>query len=168
MEDELRLHVSVLVAFNGRQRVLEALASTEDVDVASIERDLEQVRRSAKTKAAPKGAPRRRKSLHELVHDTALGESAHPLVEKLALAYEAKEFLPDLWRVRQFLELHGIEASRARSRGDALPKVVRVLAGLSSAELEQLDAQSKDTRGALSILTDHIMGPAQGSRSSAT
>lgn len=168
MEDDLRLIIRVLVACRGRQPVLEALASTEDVDVASIERDVEQVLRSTKTKTAPKGAPRKRKSAYELVRATTLGQSVRPLIERLAHAYEAKEFLPDLWRVKQFLELHGVEASRARSRGDALPKVVRVLSGLPSDKLQQLVDESSDTRSDLSILTDHIMGPAQGSRSSQT
>lgn len=169
MENELSLRVRLLVAFNGRQRVLEALASTENVDVASIERDLEQVRKNARAKTAPtRELPRKRKSAYDLVCAAALSESVRPIVEKLALAYEAKEFLPDLWRVRRFLESHGVEASRARSRGDALPKVVRALSQLPPDELQQLAAQSKDTRGDLSILTDHIMGPMQDRRSSPT
>lgn len=164
MNPELRMHVQLLVAFNGRQRVLEELASIEDVDMASLEREIEQLRGSANAK--PKNATirktRRRKTALELINDVALRDDIRSIVEHLAQSYERKEFLPDLWRVRQFLESHDIPASKVKSRGDALPKVVSALSQMSTGELEALAAETKDNRGDLSVLTDHILGPAEG------
>ncbi len=155
------MQVLLLVAFNGRQRVLQELARIEDVDIAVVERELEQIRNSIKTRTASKRRVRQRKSVGELVRDAAASDDVRSVVEELAFAYEGKGFLPDLWRVRQFLESHGIEASKIRSRGDALPKVVRVLSTLPCGDLEQFAAQSRESGNDLSILTDHILGPTE-------
>ena len=160
MNPELRMLVQLLVAFNGRQRVLEELASIEAVDVASLEREIEAIRSRVAPKAAATRKPRRRKTALELTRDVALNDDIRSVVEHLAGAYDEKGFLPDMWRVRQFLESHGIPADKIRSRGDALPKVVRVLAKLSPGELDALGLELRDNRSDLSILTDHILGPA--------
>lgn len=162
MNQELRLQLLLLVAFNGRRRVLEELAQVEDVDLVTVERELEKIRGKGVPRQAGKRKTGRRKSGDELMREVALGEDVHATVERLVFAYEEKAFLPDLWRVRQFLEAHGIDATKARSRSDALPKVVRVLASLTCDELERLAAQSHDGRSDLSILTDQILGPARG------
>ena len=162
MKQELRMQLLLLVAFNGWRQVLEELAHVENVDLVTIEREIEQIRSGSAQRKTSKKKARRRKSGYELVRDAALSEAVHSTVERLVLAYERKEFLPDLWQVRQFLGAHGIETTKTRSRGDALPKVVRVLAALTCDELGQLAAQSQDGRNELSIITDHILGPAQG------
>lgn len=170
MKAELRMHMQLLVAFNGRQRVLEELASIEGVDMASLEREIDQLRgsASAKPKNATTRKTRRRRTALELTNDAALRDDIRAIVEHLALAYERKEFLPDLWRVRQFLDSHDIPASKVKSRGDALPKVVSALSGMSTGELEALAAESKDNRGDLSVLTDHILGPVEGKHPAST
>ena len=168
MNQELRLQLLLLVAFNGRRRVLEELAQVEDVDLVTVERELEKIRGKGVPRQARKRKTGRRKSGHELMREVALSEDLHSTVERLVFAYEKKEFLPDLWRVRQFLEAHGVDATKTRSRGDALPKVVRVLAGLACDELERLAAQSQDGRSDLSILTDQILGPARDRPRTAT
>lgn len=162
MHSELRMYVQLLVAYNGRQRVLEELASIEDVDLATLEREIEQVRAHVRSKTPARRKPRRRKTALESTKDVVLGDDIRPVVESLVLAYEGKEFLPDLWRVRQFLESHGIAASNIRSRREALPRVIGVLSRLESGELETLATESKDKRGDLSVLTDHILGPVGG------
>ena len=153
------MQVLLLVAFNGWKRVLEELACVEDVDIGEVERELQQIRGNAKAKVVRKKRTRHRKTVRELVEDAAPGDEARSLVERLAFAYEGKSFLPDLWRVKQFLESHGVVASRIRSRTDALPKVVHVLSGLPCRELEQLAARSQSGND-LSILANQILGPA--------
>lgn len=165
MNPELRMLVQLLVAFNGRQRVLEELASIEAVDVASLEREMEALRSRVAPKATATRKPRRRKTALELTRDVALNDDIRAIVEHLACAYDGRKFLPDLWRVRQFLESHGIPAHKARSRGDALPKVVGVLAKLSPSELDALGVELRDNRSDLSILTDHILGPVERKQS---
>lgn len=159
MNPELRMLVQLLVAFNGRQRVLEELALIEAVDVASLEREIEAVRSRVAPKAAATRKPRRRKTALELTKDVAVNDDIRATVGHLASAYDEKEFLPDLWRIRQFLESHGVRADKIRSRGDAGRKVVGVLAKLSPGELDALGVELKDNRSDLSILTDHILGP---------
>ncbi len=159
MNPELRMRVQLLVAFNGRQRVLEELASVEAVDVASLEREIEAIRSRVVPKGAATRKPRRRKTALELTKDVAVNDDIRAIVGHLARAYDEKEFLPDLWRVRQFLESRGVPADRIRSRGDAGRKVVGVLAKLSPGELDALGVELKDNRSDLSILTDHILGP---------
>lgn len=138
---------------------MEELASIEDVDLATLELELDEVCRSAELKAAPKARARKRKSARELARDAARASDAHPVVEHLALAYEGKQFLPELWRVKQFLESHGVMASRIRSRADALPKVVGVLARLSQDDLARLVVELRSEGNDLSVLTDQILGP---------
>ena len=160
MNQELRMQVLLWVAFYGRKQVLEELACVEDVDIAVVERELQSIRRNVKAKVARKRTTRRRKTARELVQDAAPSDSIRSLVERLAFAYEGKGFLPDLWRVKQFLESQEVAASKIRSRADALPKVVRVLSRLPCDELERLTAQLQSGRNDLSVLTDQILGPA--------
>lgn len=162
--NQLRMQMKLLVAFNGRQRVLEELASVEGLDLATVERELAEISSNAKPKAAAARRPRQRKSVHDLIRDVPLDDEVRPLVEKLAVAYEARGFLPELWRVKQFLESKGIDGTKTRSRNDAFPKVLSVLSGLSRNELELLEADLENRASDLSILTDQILGPTDGYR----
>lgn len=162
--NQLRMQVRLLVAFNGRQRVLEELASAEGLDLATVERELEQVRGSVGRKSATARKARRRRPALDLLRDLTLDNAVRPTVEKLVIAYEAKGFLRELWRVRQFLESHGVAASGVRSRNDALRKVIGVLSDLPRDKLEQLAAELANGESDLSILTDQILGPAGGRR----
>ena len=74
-----------------------------------------------------------------------------------------RNFSPIFWRVRKFLESEGIEASKLRSRSDALRKIIDVLACQPYQRLQDLLADSKCTKGELATLTDQILGePATG------
>ena len=80
------------------------------------------------------------------------------LLEKLARAYENKEFLPELRKVKQFLEYRDIPILKIRSRRDSLPIVLRALATCSLDELRELDEEKRGSRSDLGIITDQILG----------
>ena len=84
-----------------------------------------------------------------------------PVMEQIALAYEAREILPEPWRVKDFLESEGIDRAKVRSRAEALPKVVAVLAGKAPARLETLLRRwpKHAQQGDLAMMAEAILGP---------
>jgi len=153
-EDLIGLEVRLLLARYGKRRVLEALAAIHQVDLAAIETEIERYEARAKDKKRS-----RRKGIPELVEDARLDRAMRSIVEKIAYAYESKEFLPELRAVKRFLESQGISADKLRSRADALPKVIDVLAHQSKEGLEKLVADSKKAgRGDLGVIADQILG----------
>ena len=84
--------------------------------------------------------------------------AARGLVEKLAHAYEKRDFLPELRDVRRFLESRGVSVSTLRSRSDALLTVLRVLAQQELDELTALDKGRSGGGSDLGVITDQILG----------
>ena len=152
----LTLRTKLLVAEYGRKRVIAALAQVEDVEYETIKREVEAVRERKSSR------PRRQKTLPELLKEAEIDSRKFSLVERIACAYENKRYLPELWRVRKFLESHGIDASRIRTRTAALPLVIKVLGGSSEGELTEIVARlGGSVRGDLRIITDQILGPSK-------
>ena len=158
----IELWVKLLVAEHGRQNVIATLAEIDGVEIDALERELENFRvRKSKAK------PRRKKTIVELLQDSDLEETQLGLVKQLGCAYESKWYLPEMWRVRRFLESNGVKADHLKSRSDALPKVVNVLRRMSETELnEALTELQKTERGDFALLADQIMGSKGSSTSS--
>lgn len=156
----LRLHVQLLLAQYGREQVQEALTESVEVDLSAVQDELKSLSALAPRNAKSKRR-RRRKSPGELIQAMGLDPEIEPLVERVAAGYEGKEFLPELWRVRKFLESEGVDASRLRSRADALPKVLAVLANRPADRLRELIGEWERASGGsdLAILADAIMRP---------
>ena len=151
----LSIEARLLVARYGRRRVLETLATISSVDLAVIQREMEAYEAKGKNKKPT----RRKSSVEELLKKAHLSEDTRPLVEKLAYAYESKEFLPKLQKVRRFLESEGVAADKLCARANALPKVIDVLANQSNDDLEKLIAESEtNDRGDLGVIADQILG----------
>ena len=149
----LALRTKLLVAEYGRKRVIAALADAVDVDLETIEREVDAVRERRPSRR------RRRKSIQELLKEGRIKTETFAVVERIACAYENKRYLPDLWRVRRFLESRGIDASKVRTRTAALPLVIGVLGGLRQSELAEIETGlSGSARGDLRIITDQILG----------
>ena len=151
----LQLELRLLIARYGKRRILEAIATIEGVDLVEIEREIEQQEVKAKRKKQ-----RRSKGVFELIQEARSSNiDVRLILEKLAYRYDAKEFLPQLRDVKRFLESRGVPAGKLRSRSDALPKVVDVLASQSAAELQKLmEELLTSDRGDLGIITDQILG----------
>lgn len=159
MNQILNLQMQLLLAQYGRKQILEELATVDGVDLAHIQRELQSAREKLEGRTRKKRSIRR-KNAQELVEAAKLSSDVKPLIEQIALAYEGKEFLSELWRVRKFLESEGFDASRLRSRADALPKLITVLANHPRAKLEELIAgwEERGDRNDLALLTDVILG----------
>lgn len=162
----LDIHLSALVAVHGLQRVQKALARIDEHRVEKLDefRVNDDDRGMHATSAK---RTRRKKGIEALIQEADIDPSVRLLVQEIGHAYERKDFLPDLWRVRKFLESEGVEASKLRSRSDALRKIIDVLACQTDQRLKELLADSKCTRGELATLTDQILGEPIG-RSRAT
>ncbi|MCZ0945690.1 MAG: hypothetical protein OXJ53_21760 [Gammaproteobacteria bacterium] len=163
MNRYLDLRTRMLVTEFGKKRVLEALATIEGVDLHTVERELAACQERKRTSKV-----RRRKSVPELLDQARVRADIRPALERVALAYESRQFLPDLSKVRNFLGERGVDPSKLRSRADALPKVIGVLARESADSLECLLASSRNDRGDLGILADHILGDSRGNAKEAT
>ena len=151
----LDLELRLLVARHGKTEVAKALSTIGDVDLAVVDGDLKDYER----RRAKKGTLRaRRKSIEEMVRDANPQPTARELVEKLARAYDERDFLPELRDVRRFLESRRVSVSTLRSRSDALPTVLRVLAEYDLDELVALDKGRATDGSDLGVLTDQILG----------
>ena len=162
-EDEtlLDLELRLLIARHGRTRVSEALSAIGDVDVAGINTGIKAYEHKAERNRAQR---RPRKTMAEMVRDAhPKSFEARSLLEELGRAYEGKEFLPELREVRRFLESRGSSATTFRSRADALPTVLRVLALCALDELQALHNKRRDRGSDLGIITAQILGPANQS-----
>ena len=80
------------------------------------------------------------------------------LVEKLARAYKERDFLPEFRDVRRFLESRRISVGKFRSRSDAFPTLLRVLAQHDLEELTALDEGRTAAGSDLGLITDQILG----------
>lgn len=159
MNSTLGRQVRALLRRYGREQVLEAVASADAVEPP--QQPATAARPGPKTAPAGRRAKKPRKSPLEVVDAAQVAPDVRPVIERIALAYEAKEILPEPWRVKRFLESQGVDADHIRSRADALREVVGVLAPLPRAELEELfEGLRKHVEiGDLGMIAEAILGP---------
>lgn len=152
----LNLELRLLIARYGKTEVAKALSGIGSTDLTAIKAGIEDYEDGAKRSKAQR---RTEKSIEEMVRavDPSNPDVAH-LLEKLARAYENKEFLPELRKVKQFLEYRDIPILKIRSRRDALPIVLQSLATCSLDELRELNEAKRGSRSDLGIITDQILG----------
>ena len=158
----LGLELRLLIARHGKPRVSEVLSSIEEFDLATLDSEVKAYEegRSRRRRAQP----RPRKSVDEMIRQAnPENPDAEPLIRRLALAYEDKRFLPGLREVKRFLEFRQISADRFRSRADALPVVIKVLAKADPHELAAFDEKREARGGDLGIIAAQILGHGSGS-----
>lgn len=161
MSQPVMLWIKLLLAQHGRRSVIAALAEAEDSDFDTIEREVDSLRERRAAKRRP------RRDLDELLEDLRLDPECYALVKRIGCAYLSKRYLSELWRVRRFLETHGVDSAKIRSRTAALPLVLDVLGGLPIAGLRELAAESEGTgKGDLRIIADQILGTSETSSAS--
>ena len=99
--------------------------------------------------------------MRELVEAANVDSDIRPVLERIGAAYVAKEILPEFWRVRRFLASEGLDTRKLRSRADALPKVVAVLAEKRRERLETLLNRWRKhaEQGDLAMMAEAILGP---------
>ncbi len=160
MNTALHRQVRSLLARYGREQVLKAVADAEGVE-------LRKRRTAPSTPSLPKSPPAgqrpkmARKTPLEVVEAAGVATEVRPVIERIAVAYEAREILPEPWRVKDFLESEGLDPGRVRSRADALPKVVAVLAAKPRERLETLLRlwRKHAEVGDFGMIAEAILGP---------
>ena len=157
----LGLEIRLLIARHGKARINEVLSSMEDVDLATLDADVKAYEgRARKSKARP----RSRKNIDEMIQETNLeNPDAEHLIRKLVLAYEDRQFLPEFRDVKRFLDSRRTLDVKFRSRADALPAVIQVLAQTELDELAMLDERRRARGGDLGIIANQILGRGNGS-----
>ncbi|MXX38435.1 MAG: hypothetical protein F4Y91_09485 [Gemmatimonadetes bacterium] len=152
----LDLELRLLIARYGKKKITKALSEIGSTDLPVIKAGIEDYENGAKRS---KAQHRTEKSIEEMVREVnPVNPDIAQLLEKLARAYKNKEFLPELRKVKQFLEYRDIPTSKIRSRRDALPIVLQALAPCSIDELLELDEGKRGSRSDLGIITDQILG----------
>lgn len=152
----LRYQLAILLASSGRPRVLAALA-----DLLELRDDELDAQLAAIGKPVPKKSLKNKRGDPQQTLNTI--QSMHPdkaeALRVLAARYMNRTFLTELREVRRFLEGHDYPPRAIKSRTDALPQLLKVLANLDSNELRSLCelADSSDF-SSLGIISDHIMG----------
>ena len=156
-ETLLDLELRLLVARHGKAQIAKTLSAIGDVDVTLVDSGVKAYEDNAGRNRARR---RPRKSVEDMMRGISLEDpDTAVLVERLARAYEEKDFLPEFRDVRRFLESRRISTAKLRSRADALPTVVRELARFSLDELQTLDERRLDRGSDLGIIADQILGP---------
>ena len=134
----LDLHVQLLVLQYGRTRVVSSLAHLNHVSEEVLEKELASLS-SAKASRPSKAKP----TAEELLSRLQLPRETHETIAQIIREFENKRFLGELRLVEKFLVTHGMHKA-PRNRGDALPKVLSILANLPIAELKEILSKSSD------------------------
>ncbi|MDE0405433.1 MAG: hypothetical protein OXI53_08995 [Nitrospira sp.] len=156
----LDLELRLLIAQHGKPRVSKALSAIGEVDLSEIGVEIKTYEEKAKRKDTQR---RSRKSIEEMVQDANPDSfDAKHLIEQLARRYEKKEFLPELREVKRFLESRRVPIAKFRSRAEALPMVLSLLAQFTLDDLQALDEKGRYRGSDLGIITDQILGRGNG------
>lgn len=159
MTATLNRQVRLLVTRYGREQVLKALAKAEALEAP--QRTVADAARAHPKSTPARRAKRPRKSPLEVVAAARVGFDVRPVLERIAVAYEDRQILPELCGVRKFLAKEGVDPDRVRSRVDALRNLIRVLATRRREELEELfEGWRKHVEvGDLGLIAEAILGP---------
>jgi hypothetical protein len=150
----LDYEVVLLLAKYGKSAVLGALAKQLALTPEQLEAFLQRPpARQSDTRST------KRPSLSDLVTQLA---QEHPtkaeVLRTLHGRLENRTFLPQLRDVRRFFDRHEHSLGNTKSRSEALPSVLKLLAELDVTELEGLcQAQPENTRSSLGLLSDAIL-----------
>ena len=161
MSATLERQVRTLIEQYGRDQVSKAVANAGAVE--------QPQQRTAVARPGPKTAPagrrpkKPRRTPLEVVAAARVAPEVRPVLERIAVAYENRQILPELCGVRKFLAKEGLDPDRVRSRADALRKLVRVLSTRRCEELEELfEGWRKQVElGDLGLIAEAILGPAE-------
>lgn len=152
----LRYQLALLLASSGRGRVLGALADLLKLSETELEAQIAALDKLEPKRSARTGDVGSSKALEALIAQQPDKAGA---LRTLHARFLNRTFLADFRDVRRFLESHSRESTRVKSRSDSLPSLLRVLASLSSDELNNLCEQPESSsRSSLGIISDQILG----------
>jgi len=152
MTSFLDYEVALLFAKYGKQALLKAVAEKMHLSQEELESLLNDIlqRPISTTKKRPIA-----ESLERLVQQ-------HPdkadLLRALRDRFHNRTFLPELRDVRRLFEQRGQSLGSAKSRADTLPRLLHLLAELSTSELEALgQSRAEGSYSSLGLISDEIM-----------
>src|SRR6267143_1141161 len=150
----INFETRLLLVKYGSNAVLEALAGIKNVSIDELHERLGRVE-AARSRRREKVV----KSPDTLVQELRLPEERMAAIKTIASHYQSRRLFPNLRDVSSFLRRHGVEAKRFKSRNDAFPKLLRVLALLDTLELRSIvdDADRSDSAD-FAMLADRLMG----------
>jgi len=150
----INFETRLLLVKYGSNAVLEALAGIKNVSIDELHERLGRVE-AARSRRREKVV----KSPDTLVQELRLPEERMAAIKTIASHYQSRRLFPNLRDVSSFLRRHGVEAKRFKSRNDAFPKLLRVLALLDTRELRSIvdDADRSDSAD-FAMLADRLMG----------
>lgn len=150
----LDLHLKLLVLEHGRTRVVQSLARLSEVSEASIEAQLAD---AAKAKAAK--ASKRSPSVDQMLAKINFDPGKRERLAILAREFGNKRFLGELRLVGKFFREHQA-GTVPKTRMQALPKVLSILATLPESDLDSLlaDHANESSQSGFSHLAGAIMG----------
>ncbi|MEI2693010.1 MAG: hypothetical protein V9H69_26155 [Anaerolineae bacterium] len=155
-QQQLRYQLALLLVYHGQKTVLAALGEllklrAEDLHTLLAELDEFEPKVAAKRKNTGK-----RDKIESII---AQQPDKSEMLRELYNRFNDRTFLAELRDVRRFLENHSEPAHSLKSRSEALPKLMNVLARLDISELRDLCRRpdSKDY-SALGIISDQILG----------
>lgn len=146
--------VSLLLAKYGKRALLAALARKLNLEEGELERTLNEIP-SARQSRRSGGRASPPALIESLV-------SKHPekgdQLKALLARFENRDFLPELRDVRRFFEDHSRDVGRPRSRQQAFPKLLSLLAELDLMELNSiLEGATRSSYSALGVISDEVM-----------
>jgi hypothetical protein len=150
--DSLDLDLRVLLLKYGRPQVLQNLARLGKASPEELERRLDELSKKAPRKR--KGPPSPEEAVDHL-------QISDPLIKErllaLALEFDRKRFLPEMRDVVRFCQQQGLQ-TRAKSRREMLPKILKILASFPVTKLDELLEHMNDQAGgSFARLADAIM-----------
>ncbi len=152
MTSFLDYQVALLFAQYGRQALLKAVAEKMHLSHEELESLLKDIlqRPISTAKKRPMA-----ESLDRLIQQ-------HPekaeLLRALRDRFHNRTFLPELRDVRRLFEQRGQSLGSTKSRADSLPRLLHLLAELSTSELEALgQSQAERSYSSLGLISDEIM-----------
>ncbi len=150
----LDYEVALLLAKYGKNALLAALAKKLTLTPDELEKILQ-----SSLPEEPTSGSRKKPSAVDVVEQLA---KEHPTkaqyLRTLGSRFEHRAFLRELRDVRRFFDEHEHSTSSWKSRSEALPKLLQLLADLEVGELETLCHTAPDgTYSSLGVIADEIL-----------
>lgn len=151
----LDYEIALLLAKYGRGAVERALAHRVNMTVEELESTLQALPERNNARRA-----RKKFSLSEVVEQFAKEYPQKAIaLRDLAGRFENRRFLSELREVKRFFEQHGRQPATFKSRVDAGPTLLALLAQLDLIELEALLHEERDNSySSLGLISDQILG----------
>jgi hypothetical protein len=147
--------IILLLAKYGEKPIVSALAKRLDLSPEDLQDQLSMLRALHPHRTSQ----RKPIDVSQIIESVASANPDKARSLKLLFArFQNRTFLKELREVKRFFERHNHPVSKIKSRGDAIPRLFRLLATLDVSELASLcDETDQKHPSSLGIISDQIM-----------